>query len=518
MIETKLNKDVTESIQAGFSGMWVRSYEHDEAVRELQQMCDSTEWLLYYWDVAKGFVNPADVEPEMVGSPGGIQTLVQAIKALDNFSEYDSNVILVIPNLHLYIDSKRPMELQTLQNALVDGAARRQHFVGIVPQTATIPVEIEKQMRVLDHDLPLADELWDIAESIIDEENENCDDPKLLVVKPEGDQKRMILNAAAGFTRLEFANAVSLSIIRHNGLLPDEMWEMKSQALKKSGLLEMVRPTQGFATLGGMDVLKKHTLQFFNSPHAEEDDVQARGIVLLGPPGSGKTEFVNRLGFEAKRPVLVFEIGKLMGSLVGQTEERTRQVFKLADAMAPCILFVDELEKAMAGMGSGNDSGVGGRLLGTMLTWLNDHKTDVFFVGTANDAESLPDAFTRAERFDGIYFADFPNEAGREAIWDVYRKKFNISEDDQKPDDTNWTGAEIKACCRLARLRDIPLQEVAPSIVPVIRVNREGVDKMRNWAKDRCLSADYEGSFRADPLDGKIKSTKKATRKLSKKA
>lgn len=151
-------------------------------------------------------------------------------------------------------------------------------------------------------------------------------------------------------------------------------------------------------------------------------------------------------------------------------------------------------------MGGEQDSGVGSRMLGTLLTWLNDHTSDVFFVGTANDVSKLPDALTRAERFDGIYFMDFPSKESQQRIWDLYRDKYNIPASEEQPKDTLWTGAEIRSCCRLARLRDISLVEAGRSILPVHRVGRKGIDQMRKWAENRCISADYNGMFKATPL------------------
>ena len=167
-------------------------------------------------------------------------------------------------------------------------------------------------------------------------------------------------------------------------------------------------------------------------------------------PGTGKSAFCKALGNETGRPTLMLDIGSLMGSLVGATEQNIRQALRIADAMSPAILFVDELDKGLSGIGSTGDSGVSTRLFGTLLTWLSDHETDVFFVATANDISKLPPEFTRAERFDGVFFLDLPAGKDKEAIWDLYRGQFGIPAAQARPADANWTGAEIKSCCRLA--------------------------------------------------------------------
>jgi SpoVK/Ycf46/Vps4 family AAA+-type ATPase len=220
--------------------------------------------------------------------------------------------------------------------------------------------------------------------------------------------------------------------------------------------------------------------------------------LLLGVAGSGKSAFAKSLGNETGRPTLLLDVGALLGSLVGQSEGNLRQALRVADAMAPCVLFVDELEKALAGVGSQGDSGVSTRLFGTLLTWLSDHTSDVFFVATSNDISKLPPEFARAERFDGVFFLDLPNAVEKDAIWAMYRRQFAIPDSQHKPDDTSWTGAEIRSCCRLAALLDVTLTQAAHHVVPVAVTAAEQVERLRTWASGRCLSASAPGVYRRD--------------------
>ena len=141
-----------------------------------------------------------------------------------------------------------------------------------------------------------------------------------------------------------------------------------------------------------------------------------------------------------------------MGILVGQTEANIRRALEIADTMSPCILFIDELEKALSGAaGSGQtDSGVSSRLFGTLLTWMNDHTSNVYLIATCNDIGKMPPELTRAERFDGIMFLDLPSRTQKDKIWQQYIRLFDLDEQQPLPDDSNYTGAEIRACCRLA--------------------------------------------------------------------
>src|SRR5262249_18762485 len=134
-------------------------------------------------------------------------------------------------------------------------------------------------------------------------------------------------------------------------------------------------------------------------------------------------------------------------------------------------------------------------LFGSLLTWLSDHESDVFFVGTSNDISKLPPEFTRAERFDGVFFLDLPHAGDKDAIWSLYRGYFGIPASQTRPDDSSWTGAEIRACCRLAALLDVPLTQAARNIVPVAVTAGESVERLRTWASGRCLCATSPGIF-----------------------
>lgn len=225
-----------------------------------------------------------------------------------------------------------------------------------------------------------------------------------------------VLDAASGLTRMEAENAFSLSLVRHGKVVPDTLWELKTGMLKKSGLLTLHRGGETFNDLGGLDALKGFTKKALGS--RKKVGVQAKGVLLLSPPGCGKSAFAKSLGNETGRPTLVLDVGSLMGSLVGQSEERTRQAFSIVDAMAPCVLFVDEVEKALSGLRSSGqtDSGVSARMFGSMLTWLSDHESDVFVVATSNDISKLPPEFSRAERWDGTFFLDLPGQSEKDVI------------------------------------------------------------------------------------------------------
>jgi SpoVK/Ycf46/Vps4 family AAA+-type ATPase len=287
---------------------------------------------------------------------------------------------------------------------------------------------------------------------------------------------------------------LALSLTRHNALRPDVLWALKAQTLRKNNLLRLHRGGERFEALGGLANLKDFCRRALRPGRA----VKPRGVLLLGVPGTGKSAFARALGNEIGRPTLILDVGALYGSLVGATEANVRQALQIADAMAPCLLFIDEAEKGLAGVGGQGDSGVSTRLFGTLLSWLADHDSEVFFLATANDIAKLPPEFTRAERLDGLFFLDLPSAQEKNAIWALYRRQCGIPESQARPDDSDWTEAEIKSCCRLAALLDVSLTQAAPQAVPVAVTAAEQVEQLRRWASGRCLSAATPGLYQRD--------------------
>jgi SpoVK/Ycf46/Vps4 family AAA+-type ATPase len=220
-------------------------------------------------------------------------------------------------------------------------------------------------------------------------------------------------------------------------------------------------------------------------------------VLLLGVPGVGKSAICKALGAEVGRPTLVLDVGSLYGSHVGDTERNIRQALRTIDASAPAIVMLEEIEKSLSGVASSGqtDSGVSARLFGSFLTWLSDHESDVYVVASCNDISKLPPEFYRAERWDGIFFLDLPDSQSRRAIWELYLRQYELDPEQQLPDDAKFTGAEIKSCCRLSALLDIPLLQAAHNIVPVAITAAESVERLRSWASGRCLSAEVPGVY-----------------------
>jgi len=390
--------------------------------------------------------------------------------------------LLVLVNFYRFLI--RSEIVQAMARQVVASEQNRTFLVVLAP-LVQIPVELEKLFVVVEHELPNREQLAEIARGIATEAGE----------LPVGQEQDLVLDAAVGLTRYEAEAAFSLSLVREGRITADTLWEQKSQLLKKSGLLSLYRGGEDFSRLGGLTALKSFCKRALLQPSRGNPAKRARGVLLLSPPGCGKSQFCKTLGREVGRPVLILDVGSLMGSLVGQSEERTRLALRIIDAMAPCVAMIDEVEKAFAGVSGSGDSGVTSRMFGTFLSRLNDHESDVFVVCTANDVSKLPPEFGRSERFDGIFFLDLPSREEKALIWSIYLDLYEINRDQRMPEDSDWTGAEIKACCRLSALLDVPLVQAAQNVVPVSVTSAEAIDRLRTWASGRCLSADHPGLY-----------------------
>ena len=462
-----------EYVAGCFTGIWVQTHEPHEAMSDIQSLCHDESWQFAKWDIDQGL----RVGGQAVDDGQDPLSAVKSATAMGNETS-----IIVLENFHRFLSSAEIVQAMISQ---LQGGKQTRSIIVILAPVLDLPPELEKLFVAIEHDLPGRDQLREIAQSIGVEDGE----------LPEDRELEQVLDAASGLTRAEAESAFSLSLVRSSKITSDTIWELKTQTLKKSGLLELYRGDACFDDLGGLDALKSFCKRALTRSN---DRVKAKGVMLLSPPGCGKSQICKALGNEAGRPVILLDVGSLMGSLVGQTESRTRQALKIIDAMGKSVVLLDEVDKAFgSATGGGNgDSGVSARMFGTFLGWLNDRRSDSFVVCTANDVQKLPPEFARAERFDSVFFVDLPGGDQKKLIWDQYISSFELDPAQTKPKDDVWTGAEIKACCRLAALLDVPLKAAAQNVVPVAVTAQESIDRLRSWASGRCIDAQQGGIYK----------------------
>ena len=312
-----------------------------------------------------------------------------------------------------------------------------------------------------------------------------------------------LVNAALGLTVMEAESAFNHAIAETGSLLDDSIkliMRHKKEIIHNSGALEYIEPEEGLDDVGGLDRLKDwlSTRRRAYSPEAIARNLpQPKGVLLVGVPGCGKSLTAKAVASAWNYPLIRFDLGAVFQGVVGSSEHNIRNALKVAEAAAPCILWIDEIEKGLAGSGgSGNlDSGVTLRVFGTVLTWLNEVKKPVFVVATANNIKNLPTELKRKGRFDEIFFIDLPDQPTRADIFEIHIKRFeepslsNIDLNKLADRTGQWTGAEIGQVVKDARFRSFddgnrPLKEmdILESIkrcTPMAEGMKEEIEYMR---------------------------------------
>ena len=319
-----LSDTLSEYIRACFSGIWITSHEHDDALLEIAQLCREQSWSLATWDIATGLQQHGGATDNEAAA--NAQDPVAAVRAINALATPDGTALLVLQNFHRFLNSAEVVQETARQ---ISRGKQNRTFVIVLAPVVQIPAELERLFVVVTHELPDHVQLGQIARSLATEEGE----------MPAGLELSQVLDAAAGLTRFEAEGAMSLSLVRHGRLEPSAIWQLKAQSLTKSGLLSLHRGTESFDALGGLDALKTFCLRALRPRLTRTSHVQSRGVLLLGVPGTGKSAFCKALGQETHRPTLTLDAGSLMGSLVGQTEERhTRRWTSWIACSRPCYL------------------------------------------------------------------------------------------------------------------------------------------------------------------------------------
>ncbi|MGB0038625.1 MAG: AAA family ATPase, partial [Terriglobales bacterium] len=320
-----------------------------------------------------------------------------------------------------------------------------------------------------------------------------------------------------GLTEEEAERAVSQTVIARLALSPDcitDVLEAKKAALQRSEMLEFVDATDNMASIGGLDNLKTWLAQRRGSwsDHARDFGLDApKGVIILGVQGCGKSLCARAVAGEWQLPLVKFDTAAIYDKYIGETEKRIQKVFKVAEGLAPCVLWIDELEKVFAGSGPDSasaDAGVSSRLLASFLSWMQDRKAPVFVAATCNNVTALPPELIRKGRFDELFFVDLPNQAERKQIFAIQltKRKRNPADYDLEKIAAaaqGFSGAEIESAVQTAlyaafsqkrELSNDDMLTALSSTVPLSITRAEEIGALRDWAKDRAVWASALGS------------------------
>jgi SpoVK/Ycf46/Vps4 family AAA+-type ATPase len=438
---------------------------------------------VYIWDFVDGYQgNPND-------AGFGRRNPVQALEFVEKLPA-SAPAIFVLRDFHRFLeDISVSRKLRNLARLL---KSQPKNIVIISPQVA-IPEELSEVTTVLDFPLPSAAEIRTEVE-------------RLLAATGQGLEGRVLddlVRSCQGLSIERIRRVLARAIATHGELRPEDMdliLEEKRQTIRQTQILDFYPTAANISDIGGLDNLKDWLLRrggAFTERARQYGLPHPRGLLLVGIQGTGKSLTAKAIAHHWHLPLLRLDVGRLFAGLVGESESRTRQMIQLAEALAPCILWIDEIDKAFSGVDSKGDAGTTSRVFGTFITWMAEKTSPVFVVATANNIQALPPEMLRKGRFDEIFFVGLPTQDERKAIFAVHLSRLrphNLNQYDlerlayETPD---FSGAEIEQTLieamhiGFSQNRDFAtddILEAASQIVPLARTAQEQIHFLQEWA------------------------------------
>lgn len=496
-----VRSEVEVLVRAHYPLIYVVSYEESRAETEVLRPI-ANQWRegrLLSWTNTDGFAQGQESGGAKPPTSGR-----DPIAALDFILNYKYAALFVLKDFHPYLnDAQVVRKLRDLAAALPPTSKS----VVLLSPLLRIPPELEKDVTVVDYAPPNVEELDALLTNVITAVAEN---PNVKIDLPPESRQRL-LQAALGLTSTEAENIFAKAIVRDGSLGENDIGlilEEKKQIVRKSGLLEYFEAEERLADIGGLELLKEWLDQrsvAFAADAREFGIPEPKGVLLLGVQGCGKSLVSKAIASYWNLPLLRFDVGKVFGRYVGESEDAIRRVLKTAESVAPALLWIDEIEKGFAGSTDGaSDSGVSARVLGSFLTWMQEKKAPVFVIATANNIRALPPEILRKGRFDEIFFIDLPSIEEREEIFRVHLAKKGSKPDEFDLDrlvaeSEGYNGAEIGEAVTAALYsayteakRSINTEDVSRSLLQMIPVSvtmKEQIEALRSWATTRARPA-----------------------------
>ena len=491
--------------------IYVVSSEEGRVVESLNWIARRLNKKTFYWSCLSGLQAHNTAEPgggpaEETYPPEEDPATQDPAAALSEITASREPGLFIFKDFHLYMDKNHPDILRSLREAAQKFPAQSKTIVLISP-VLNLPSELEKDVTVLDFPMPGAEELG----AVLDNTAKTVASNPNYSVDLSGDAREELVKAAHGLTLVEAENVFTKSLVVNGRLGTGQISQViaeKRQIIRKSGLLDFFEPEVGMDDVGGLENLKrwlvKRKLAF--SDRARSFGLPSpRGVLMLGVQGCGKSMCAKAVSALWQLPLLRLDFGRVFQSLTGGSEENIRRALFIAEGVAPCVLWVDEIDKAFGGQGGdAGDSGSSRRVLGTFLTWLGDKKSPVFVAATANNVSAMPPELLRKGRFDEIFFVDLPNEQERRNILAIHLKRlgrdpaaFELESLSQAME--GFSGAEIEQSVISALFdafydkgRDLATWDImmaASETVPLSKTMREEIDALRQWCAPRARTA-----------------------------
>jgi hypothetical protein len=505
--------DIAALLRARNANLWIVTREEARAERYIFEAAAAANYIARTWDCAAG-VTEMDGSQSPIGS-NEIDPTLEVIK--DRAMRGSERGVWIMRDLPAWLNG--PIGINTLRRVrnlarMLPGVPReRAQAMIVISPNGDVPPELAGHTTVVEWPLPDRTEI----EAFLDAALESLPEDIRAAAAPNG-QRDAAIDAAVGLSGEEAQACYARSLVQLRRIDPKTVGAEKKRVIAREKVLEWFDPLPGgLDAVGGLDGLKGWMLgrTAAYSPRARAYGLPApKGLLLVGVPGCGKSLFAKAIATMLGWPLLRLDLGALKSKFVGESEANLRKALKVIETVGRCVVWLDEVEKALAGATQGAaDGGVSSDALGSILSWMQDRAGEAFVIATANNVDALPPELTRKGRFDEIFFVDLPNESEREAVLAATLRKFNrekIKVDYKRVAEATekFTGSEIAEIVPSAMFaafgdneREITttdLIEAASTVVPLAKTSAEKIDALRNWAKTRARPA---SSVQASPAE-----------------
>ena len=495
-------------IRAYYPVLYLHSYEYYRTKQKIKGIVEllrreGKKVNYYQWDCVYGLVqilpDKTEIRIERMQNP------LEVLAYILNSKKSGEKNIFVLDDINNHIERD---EVKLMFRKIAEATNNNTHAI-ILSSIYRLPAELEKYITVLQIPLPKRNELGEVLDIVA----------KQSKVELKTNLRNRLIDAALGMTSMEADLAYCLASVKDgfDEKSPFTVSSEKEQIIRKSGILDYFPKNESLKDVGGMDNLKEwlNKRQLAYDKEARDWGLkEPKGLLLLGVPGCGKSLIAKSIASSWNMPLLRLDVGKVFQGIVGSSEDNIRKAIATAEAVAPCVLWIDEIEKGLSGVQSSGatDGGVTSRIFSTILTWMQEKTAPVFVVATANNINQLPPELLRKGRFDEFFFVDLPSQKEKENIFSIHLQKnrqnvssFALDILAQKAEGFN--GAEIEECIKEAmftayvesqetniapKLQMIHILDAIKNTVPLSKTMEKQITDLRKFAVSRAKNASKE--------------------------
>ncbi|MBI5454210.1 MAG: AAA family ATPase [Deltaproteobacteria bacterium] len=505
-------------MEARYPILWLVSFEERRVERIIESLAESMKFTFWSWSVSRGLYGGEKKKREQMGKEKILSTIEEKITKGES-----TNNIFLLKDIASYFNSHEFLRRFRDLPSIMDERHTLNTVCILSPTLGEIPPELEEDMVVLELSLPDYDEIAEMVSTTYGH---------LIPEKWHAATRSILYKSLQGLSMDNVRRVIRKAISLNNGFLNEDcisyIQDEKQQIIKKQRILDYYPHRETIENIGGLSEIKKWFVEREHVFRLSKDKISTlgldipKGLLLIGVPGSGKSLCCKALAGIWNLPLLRLDVGRLFGSTVGESEKNIRRCIQLAEAVSPCILWIDEIDKAFGGIGGyQGDSGTQMRVFGTFITWLQEKENPVFVISTANEPKNLPPELWRKGRYDEVFFVDLPSQEEREEIYRIHLERriqnmnrLNLRELAQNSQ--GFTGAEIEQAVKDAvvttfnnlhggesskEVEDMiegllaldvtqdALLSAIRHITPLSVLKKEEIEELRTWSHQRARPA-----------------------------